>query len=186
MLPLFFSSCSTSFSMVFHQFFKSILSLLALTFVSFSSRFFRNNFKRRSLFKMHFWPATLLWMFLLQHTYGSSFSIINFSRNGRPGWAIYNEKHTYICRSGAPPQKTGSEMSIQDMANRWTPKINYGQKWWKKTGEFAPTPWFHRKKQLWEISGPSKIMEKKVQITSWNFEPLRENPYGKNGDRRAV
>ena len=64
-------------------------------------------------------------------------------------------------------------MSIHDMANRWTPKINYGQKMMEKTGEFAPTPWFHRKKTIVENLGSlQKLWKKKVQITSLKFWTL--------------
>jgi hypothetical protein len=48
-------------------------------------------------------------------------------------------------------------------------------------------PDFTGKKQLWEISGPSKNYGKKGSNNILEIlNPYGENPYGKNGDRRAV
>jgi hypothetical protein len=84
-------------------------------------------------------------------SYGSSFFVfflwLNFPRNGRPGWPIYNEKYTYLSFRCTTKRNivvhtyagchlcqnhhlscwhfsitTGFEMSIHDMANRGTPK----------------------------------------------------------------
>ena len=92
---------------------------------------------------------------------------------------------THICPSVAPPketllpvpkppiwlmafsiQKTGFEMSIHDMANRWTPKINYGKK--RVIVICSNTP-ITQEKTILENHGPSKNYLKKVQITSGKF-----------------
>ena len=87
--PLVFSSWSTSFSIVFHPFFKSVSLLLPLTFVSFSSRFFGTISIGVLYSKMHFrgwiWPATLFgWFFVkqffLRFLFLHVFSKNNFSR----------------------------------------------------------------------------------------------------------
>ena len=64
-------------------------------------------------------------------------------------------------------------MSIQDMANRWTPKINYGQKMMEKNGWICSNPLISQEKNnCGKFRAPPKIMEKKVQITSLKFWTL--------------
>ena len=82
------------------------------------------------------------------------------------------------------PRKTGFEMSVHDMANRWTPKINYGKK--RVTVICSNTPLYAGKNNFGKSWALPRIIEKRFRSHPGNFEPLRGKPNYATNRRQAT